>query len=273
MNITKSLMVFGAGVCLVAPAYAQDTHASINKQSLQCFKNIVNELSHVTDEADALMAAGKIRQQRAILLDLSIKQMDLPPATLKEQAEMTPFLQETQQQTAKLSMVIADLMKRKLMTGELQRAIGELQTLPQDLAKAAQEKALKAEPFPQDAQGNTHLSMMRANIDRTNQLAQVLTNMDSPAACATAIDEMDSYAAFMLDMVNKQNALPPLTSNQQALLMQLSPRLTDAAKNLSTGVMKAMMSSHATDEFRQKMQELTRLVQQMQELRAKAATK
>ncbi len=53
--------------------------------------------------------------------------------------------------------------------------------------------------------------------------------------------------------------------------MQLAPQRSEAAKNFSTGVMKAMMSPHATQEFRLKMQELTRLVQQMQELRAKAA--
>ncbi len=271
MNRTIALMALSAGICMVAPAYAQDTHESINRQSLQCFKNIVNELSLVKNEADAMVAAGRIREQRAALLNLSIRQMDLPPPTLKEQAEMTPFLQETQKQTANLGMVIVDLTKRNLMTAELQQAINELQTLSQDLAKASQEKALKAEPFPKDAQGNTYLSLMKDNIARTNQLAQVLSAMDSPAACADAIAEMDSYAAFMLDMVKKQNALPPLTSNQQAVLMQLGPQLAEAAKNLSTGVMKAMMSPHATQEFRLKVQELTRLVQQMQELRAKAA--
>ncbi len=266
-------MALGTGICMVAPAYAQDTHVAINEQSLQCFKNIVTELSMVNDEAGAQVAAGKIREQRAALLNLSIRQMELPPPTLKEQAAMTPFLQETQKQTVNLSEVIADLMRRKLLTKELRQAVNELQTLPQDLAKAIQEKARKAEPFAKDAQGNTHLSLLEANIAHTNQLAQVLSAVDSPAACAVATAEIDSYVAFILDLVKKQSALPPMTSNQQALLMQMGPQLTESAANLAKGLMKALTSPHATDELRRKTQELTQLVRQMQELRAKAAAK
>ncbi len=60
-NFTASWMVMGAGVCMVAPAFAQrDTHLSLTKQSIDCMKEMVADLNAVTDEANAKLAADKV---------------------------------------------------------------------------------------------------------------------------------------------------------------------------------------------------------------------
>ena len=56
MNKTVAFIGLGAAVCMTAPAFAQDTHLSLTKESVASMHEITAALDKVTDEPGA--AAG-----------------------------------------------------------------------------------------------------------------------------------------------------------------------------------------------------------------------
>ena len=65
MNKTVAFIGLGAAVCMTAPAFAQDTHLSLTKESVASMHEITAALDKVTDEpgaADAVKTVKKVRE-------------------------------------------------------------------------------------------------------------------------------------------------------------------------------------------------------------------
>ena len=56
MNNTVAFIGLGAAACITAPAFAQDTHTSLTKQSVACMQEITAAMNKVTDEPGAAAA-------------------------------------------------------------------------------------------------------------------------------------------------------------------------------------------------------------------------
>ena len=50
MNNTVAFIGLGTAACITAPAFAQDTHTSLTKQSVACMQEITAAMNKVTDE-------------------------------------------------------------------------------------------------------------------------------------------------------------------------------------------------------------------------------
>ena len=77
MNKTVSFIGLGAAVCMTAPAFAQDTHLSLTKQSVASMHEITAALDKVTDEPGAADAVKTVKKVREKLVDLGKRQLEL----------------------------------------------------------------------------------------------------------------------------------------------------------------------------------------------------
>lgn len=96
MNKTAAFIGLGAAVCITAPSFAQDSHLSLTRQSVASMHEITAALDKVTDEPGAAAAVETVKKVRKKLLDLGKRQLELPGATLQEQAQVSAQMTEVQ---------------------------------------------------------------------------------------------------------------------------------------------------------------------------------
>lgn len=160
MNNTVAFIGLGAAACITAPAFAQDTHTSLTKQSVACMQEITAAMNKVTDEPGAAAAVETVKKVHEKLVDLGKRQLELPGATSQEQAQIAAQMVEIQKVSGELVKSLARLKKENLLTPDLQKALIDLQSVQTELAQASKDKAARAEPFPKDAEGNTHETLL-----------------------------------------------------------------------------------------------------------------
>ena len=193
MNKTVAFIGLGAAVCMTAPAFAQDTHLSLTKESVASMHEITAALDKVTDEPGAADAVKTVKKVREKLVDLGKRQLELPGATPQEQAQISAQMTEVQKISAELVKSLARLKKEGLLTPDLQKALMDLQSVQTELAQASQDKAAKAEPFPKDAEGNTHETLMAKTVDEVKKLDDSLSRVKDEETSKAAVDQIGHY--------------------------------------------------------------------------------
>lgn len=267
MNKTVAFIGLGAAVCMTAPAFAQDTHLSLTKESVASMHEITAALDKVTDEPGAADAVKTVKKVREKLVDLGKRQLELPGATPQEQAQISAQMTEVQKISGELVKSLARLKKEGLLTPDLQKALMDLQSVQTELAQASQDKAAQAEPFPKDAEGNTHETLLAKTVDEVKNLDESLSRVTSKAA----VDQIGHYRAALLDIAKKQAALPPLTRNQQAKLTGVQQQLVEMMQPIVKHVTAIMLSPDASRNLKEALNSLSELPKEVQKIREEAA--
>lgn len=271
MNKTVAFPCLAAVVCMMAPAFAQDTHVSLTKESLACVQEMAAALNKATDSSGVAEAVKTVKAVRGKMVDLGKRQLELPGATLQEQAQLAAVVADVQKETVNFTQVLVRLKKDNLFTPELQQALLDLQTVQAELAEAAREKASHAEPFPKDAAGNTQESLLQQTVDEVKKLDAVLAAVKDAETGAAALAQVARYRAAFLDIAGKQAGLPPLTRNQQARLQALQMQLVEMMQPMTKHMTAAMVSPAASDELKEALKSLKDLPAEVQKVREKAA--
>ena len=116
MNKTAAFIGLGAAVFITAPSFAQDSHLSLTRQSVASMHEITAALDKVTDEPGAAAAVETVKKVHKKLLDLGKRQLELPGATLQEQAQVSAQMTEVQKISDELVKSLARLKKEGLFT-------------------------------------------------------------------------------------------------------------------------------------------------------------
>lgn len=261
MNKTVAFIGLGAAVCMTAPAFAQDTHLSLTKESVASMHEITAALDKVTDEPGAADAVKTVKKVREKLVDLGKRQLELPGATPQEQAQISAQMTEVQKISAELVKSLARLKKEGLLTPDLQKALMDLQSVQTELAQASQDKAAKAEPFPKDAEGNTHETLMAKTVDEVKKLDDSLSRVKDEETSKAAVDQIGHY----------RTALPPLTRNQQAKLTGVQQQLVEMMQPIVKHVTAIMLSPDASRNLKEALNSLSELPKEVQKIREEAA--
>ena len=256
MNNTVAFIGLGAAACITAPAFAQDTHTSLTK---------------VTDEPGAAAAVETVKKVHEKLVDLGKRQLELPGATPQEQAQIAAQMVEIQKVSGELVKSLARLKKENLLTPDLQKALMNLQSVQTELAQASKDKAAQAEPFPKDAEGNTHETLLEKTVEEAKKLDKALANVKDAETSAAAEEQVKHYRAALLDIAKKQAALPPLTRNQQAKLMGTQQQLVEMMQPIIKHMAAVMLSPNATQNLKDSMKSLSELPREVQKIREEAA--
>lgn len=268
MNKTVAFIGLGAAVCMTAPAFAQDTHLSLTKESVASMHEITAALDKVTDEPGAADAVKTVKKVREKLVDLGKRQLELPGATPQEQAQISAQMTEVQKISGELVKSLARLKKEGLLTPDLQKALMDLQSVQTELAQASQDKAAQAEPFPKDAEGNTHETLLAKTVDEVKNLDESLSRVKDEETSKAAVDQIGHYRAALLD---KQAALPPLTRNQQAKLTGVQQQLVEMMQPIVKHVTAIMLSPDASRNLKEALNSLSELPKEVQKIREEAA--
>lgn len=77
---------------------------------------------------------------------------------------------EVQKISDELVKSLARLKKEGLFTPDLQKALTDLRSVQTELAQVSRDKAEQAEPFPEDAEGNTHETLLVKTVDEVKSL-------------------------------------------------------------------------------------------------------
>ena len=141
MNKTAAFIGLGAAVCITAPSFAQDSHLSLTRQSVASMHEITAALDKVTDEPGAAAAVETVKKVHKKLLDLGKRQLELPGATLQEQAQVSAQMTEVQKISDELVKSLARLKKEGLFTPDLQKALTDLRSVQTELAQVSRDKA------------------------------------------------------------------------------------------------------------------------------------
>ncbi len=270
MNKTVAFIGLGAAVCMTAPAFAQDTHLSLTKESVASMHEITAALDKVTDEPGAADAVKTVKKVREKLVDLGKRQLELPGATPQEQAQISAQMTEVQKISGELVKSLARL-KEGLLTPDLQKALMDLQSVQTELAQASQDKAAQAEPFPKDAEGNTHETLLAKTVDEVKNLDESLSRVKDEETSKAAVDQIGHYRAALLDIAKKQAALPPLTRNQQAKLTGVQQQLVEMMQPIVKHVTAIMLSPDASRNLKEALNSLSELPKEVQKIREEAA--
>lgn len=268
MNKTVAFIGLSAAVCMTAPAFAQDTHLSLTKESVASMHEITAALDKVTDEPGAADAVKTVKKVREKLVDLGKRQLELPGATPQEQAQISAQMTEVQKISGELVKSLARLKKEGLLTPDLQKALMDLQSVQTELAQASQDKAAQAEPFPKDAEGNTHETLLAKTVDEVKNLDESLSRVKDEETSKAAVDQIGHYRAALLD---KQAALPPLTRNQQAKLTGVQQQLVEMMQPIVKHVTAIMLSPDASRNLKEALNSLSELPKEVQKIREEAA--
>ena len=268
MNNTVAFIGLGAAACITAPAFAQDTHTSLTKQSVACMQEITAAMDKVTDEPGAAAAVETVKKVHEKLVDLGKRQLELPGATPQEQAQIAAQMVEIQKVSGELVKSLARLKKENLLTPDLQKALMNLQSVQTELAQASKDKA---EPFPKDAEGNTHETLLEKTVEEAKKLDKALANVKDAETSAAAEEQVKHYRAALLDIAKKQAALPPLTRNQQAKLMGTQQQLVEMMQPIIKHMAAVMLSPNATQNLKDSMKSLSELPREVQKIREEAA--
>ena len=94
MNKIVASISLGTAVCITASAFAQDSHLSLTRQSVASMHEIAAALDKVTDEPGAAAAVETVKKVHKKLLDIGKRQLELPGATLQEQAQVSAQMTE-----------------------------------------------------------------------------------------------------------------------------------------------------------------------------------
>lgn len=170
MNKIVASISLGAAVCITASAFAQDSHLSLTRQSVASMHEIAAALDKVTDEPGAAAAVETVKKVHKKLLDIGKRQLELPGATLQEQAQVSAQMTEAQKISGELIKSLSRLKKEGLLTPNLQKALADLQSVQKELAQASRDKVEQAEPFPEDAEGNTHETLLTRTVEEVKSL-------------------------------------------------------------------------------------------------------
>lgn len=271
--MTKIAAFIGSGLvcCLIAPAFSQDTHVSLTKQSVACMQEITAALDKVTDEPGATAAVETVRKAREKLVGLGKRQLELPGATSQEQAQVSAQIVEVQKISGKLVESLARLKKEGLLTPDLKKALMDLQSVQTELAQASRDKAAQAEPFPKDAEGNTHETLLAKTVEEVKKLDDSLAKVKDEETSNAAVDQIGHYRAALLDIAKKQAALPPLTRNQQAKLTEAQQQLVEMMQPIVKHVTAIMLSPDAGKNLKEALKSLSELPKEIQKIREEAA--
>lgn len=261
MNKTVAFIGLGAAVCMTAPAFAQDTHLSLTKESVASMHEITAALDKVTDEPGAADAVKTVKKVREKLVDLGKRQLELPGATPQEQAQISAQMTEVQKISGELVKSLARLKKEGLLTPDLQKALMDLQSVQTELAQASRDKAAQAEPFPKDAEGNTHETLLAKTVDEVKNLDESLSRVKDEETSKAAVDQIGHYRA----------ALPPLTRNQQAKLTGVQQQLVEMMQPIVKHVTAIMLSPDASRNLKEALNSLSELPKEVQKIREEAA--
>ena len=271
MNKTAAFIGLGAAVCITAPSFAQDSHLSLTRQSVASMHEITAALDKVTDEPGAAAAVETVKKVRKKLLDLGKRQLELPGATLQEQAQVSAQMTEVQKISDELVKSLARLKKEGLLTPDLQKALADLRSVQTELAQASRDKAEQAEPFPEDAEGNTHETLLTRTVEEVKKLNDSLARVRDEETGKAAVEQIGRYRAAMLDVARKQAALPPLTRNQQAKLMGVQQQLVEMMQPIVKHVTAIMLSPDASRNLKEALNSLSELPKEVQKIREEAA--
>lgn len=271
MNKTIALTGLCAVSCITAPAFAQDTHVSLTKESVTRMQEITAALDTVTDKPQALKAVEAIKTIRGKLLDLGKRQLELPGATPREQAQMAGALVNMQRASDNLLKALVRLRTEGLFTPELQAVMKDLQTIQVELAQAAQDKASHAEPFPKDAEGNTHETLMLQTIEEVKKLDDSLASVKDTATSNAALAQIRQYRTALLSIAKKQASLPPLTKNQQAKMTAMQKQLVDMMQPIVKHVTAIMVSADISQNLKDALNSLSQLPSEIQKIREEVA--
>lgn len=271
MNNTAAFISLGVVACITAPAFAQDTHLSLTKQSVACMHEITAALDKVTDEPGAASAVETVKKVREKLVALGKRQLELPGATPQEQAQISAQMTEIQKISGELVKSLARLKQKGLLTPDLQKALMDLQSVQTELAQASKDKAAQAEPFPKDAEGNTHETLLAKTVDEVRKLDKSLSEVKDEETSKAAVAQVKHYRTALLDIARKQAALPPLTRNQQAKLTGVQQQLVEMMQPIVKHVTAIMLSPDATQNLKEALKSLSELPKEVQKIREEAA--
>ena len=264
MNKIVASISLGTAVCITASAFAQDSHLSLTRQSVASMHEIAAALDKVTDEPGAAAAVETVKKVHKKLLDIGKRQLELPGATLQEQAQVSAQMTEAQKISGELIKSLSRLKKEGLLTPDLQKALADLQSVQKELAQASRDKAEQAEPFPEDAEGNTHETLLTKTVEEVKKLNGSLARVRDEETGKAAVEQIGRYRAAMLDVARKQAALPPLTRNQQAKLMEM---MQPIVKHVTA----IMLSPDASRNLKEALNSLSELPKEVQKIREEAA--
>lgn len=121
MNKIVASISLGTAVCITASAFAQDSHLSLTRQSVASMHEIAAALDKVTDEPGAAAAVETVKKVHKKLLDIGKRQLELPGATLQEQAQVSAQMTEAQKISGELIKSLSRLKKEGLLTPDLQK--------------------------------------------------------------------------------------------------------------------------------------------------------
>ncbi len=141
--------------------------------------------------------------------------------------------------------------KEGLFTPDLQKALTDLRSVQTELAQVSRDKAEQAEPFPEDAEGNTHETLLVKTVDEVKKLDDSLAKVRDEETGKAAVEQIGRYRAAMLDVARKQAALPPLTRNQQAKLMGVQQQLVEMMQPIVKHVTAIMLSPDASKNLKE----------------------
>ena len=271
MNKTAAFIGLGAAVCITAPSFAQDSHLSLTRQSVASMHEITAALDKVTDEPGAAAAVETVKKVHKKLLDLGNRQLELPGATLQEQAQVSAQMTEVQKISDDLVKSLARLKKEGLFTPDLQKALTDLRSVQTELAQVSRDKAEQAEPFPEDAEGNTHETLLVKTVDEVKKLDDSLAKVRDEETSKAAVEQIGRYRATLLDVARKQAVLPPLTRNQQAKLMGVQQQLVEMMQPIVKHVTAIMLSPDASKNLKEAVNSLSELPKEVQKIREEAA--
>ena len=264
MNKIVASISLGTAVCITASAFAQDSHLSLTRQSVASMHEIAAALDKVTDEPGAAAAVETVKKVHKKLLDIGKRQLELPGATLQEQAQVSAQMTEAQKISGELIKSLSRLKKEGLLTPDLQKALADLQSVQKELAQASRDKAEQAE-------GNTHETLLTKTVEEVKKLNDSLARVRDEETGKAAVEQIGRYRAAMLDVARKQAALPPLTRNQQAKLMGVQQQLVEMMQPIVKHVTAIMLSQDASRNLKEALNSLSELPKEVQKIREEAA--
>lgn len=160
------------------------------------------------------VAVETVKKVHKKSLDIGKRQLELPGATLQEQAQVSAQITEAQKISGELIKSLSRLKKEGLLTPDLQKALADLQSVQKELAQASRDKAEQAEPFPEDAEGNTHETLLTKTVEEVKKLNDSLARVRDEETGKAAVEQIGRYRAAMLDVARKQ--VRPAASHPQS---------------------------------------------------------
>ena len=143
-----------------------------------------------------------------------------------------------------------------------------MRSVQTELAQVSRDKAEQAEPFPEDAEGNTHETLLVKTVDEVKKLDDSLAKVRDEETSKAAVEQIGRYRAALLDVARKQAVL---TRNQQAKLMGVQQQLVEMMQPIVKHVTAIMLSPDASKNLKEAVNSLSELPKEVQKIREEAA--